>query len=88
MKKERKAIYLDERNKRLLIYISLLAAAVFIAIQDPHGIWLSIGLSVGILYGLASDWIFNRKKKKQSSEQLPESPAKIEESAENKNDKT
>ena len=63
MKKERKHVYLDDRTKRLMIYISLLCAAVFFAIQDPSGLWLSIGLSGGILYGLASDWIFDRKKK-------------------------
>ena len=62
MKTEKKHIYLDERNKRLLLYLSLLAAAVFLGIHDPGGLWLSVGLGAGVLYGLASDWIFSRKK--------------------------
>jgi hypothetical protein len=62
MKMQKKHIYLDERNKRLLLYLSLLAAAIFLGIHDPGGLWLSVGLGAGVLYGLASDWLFSRKK--------------------------
>ena len=86
MKKERKHVYLDERNKRLLIYLSLLAAAVFLGIQDPNGVWLSFGLGAGVLYGLANDWIFSRKKKGQA-EQATKDSTEIAETVENKDDK-
>lgn len=44
----KKKVALDEQNRRLLIYLSLLAAAIFIAIRNPDGLWLPIALAVGI----------------------------------------
>jgi len=87
MKKERKHVYLDDRTKRLMIYLTLLFAAVFFAIQDPNGLWLSIGLSCGILYGLASDWIFNRKKK-SNKEDNGKNSTEISQTVENKTEKS
>lgn len=85
MKKQRKSVELDERQKRLLLYISLLIGAIFFAIWDPTQLWLVIGLGIGIVYGLANDWIFNRKKPSQA-EQPPEVSTKIAETVENKNE--
>lgn len=86
MKKEKKHIYLDERSKRLLIYLSLLAGAIFLGIQNPDGLWLSIGLGVGILYGLANDWIFHRKKD-ETQKQAEKVSTEIAETVENKSEK-
>jgi len=86
MKKERKHVYLDDRTKRLMVYLSLLCAAVFFGIKDPNGLWLSIGLSGGILYGLASDWIFNRKKK-SNKEDNGKNSTEISQTVENKSQK-
>lgn len=83
MKKQRKSITLDERQKRLLLYLSLLAAAVFLAIFDRGQLWLVIGLGAGILYGLARDWIFTRKKK-GAQENLPEVSTENKQTVENK----
>ena len=58
--KKRKSIELDDQKKHLLIYLSLLAAAIFIAIQNPEGLWLPIGLTVGIVIDQFS--IIKRKK--------------------------
>ncbi len=83
MKNQKKKIELDERQKRLLLYVSLLIGAVFFAIYDPTQLWLVIGLGVGIVYGLANDWIFNRKKEEEP-EQAAELSTKEEETVENK----
>lgn len=85
MKKQRKPVYLDERGKHLLIYVSLLFAAVFFAFRSPDQLWLSIGLGVGILYGLINDFITSRKEKK-AAEQNGEVSTEIEEAVENKDD--
>ena len=63
MKKKRKSIELDEQKRRLLVYLNLLAAAVFITIHNPEGLWLPIGLTVGI----AVDQILFLKKKKEDA---------------------
>jgi hypothetical protein len=84
MKKQRKPVYLDERGKRLMIYVSLLFAAVFFAFQSPDQLWLSIGLGAGILYGLIHDFISSRKEK-NTAEQSGEVSTKIEKTVENQN---
>jgi len=61
--KKRKDIELDEQKKHLLIYLSLLAAAIFIAIGNPEGIWLPIGLALGIVV----DQVLFFKKKKENA---------------------
>lgn len=83
MKKQRKKVELDERQKRLLLYVSLLIGSIFFAIWDPSQLWLVIGLGVGIVYGLANDWIFN-KKKQEKPEQPPEVSTENAETVENK----
>jgi|GEM_PF-5373512 len=83
MKKQKKSATMDERQKRLLMYLSLLAAAVFLAFYNPGQLWLVIGLGVGVLYGLANDWIFSRKKAKTPENQA-ELSTKIQETVENK----
>ncbi|HEX3026947.1 MAG TPA: hypothetical protein VHR42_06945 [Clostridia bacterium] len=94
MKKQRKKIEMDERQKRLLLYVSLFIGAVFFAIWDPTQLWLVIGLGIGIVYGLAHDWIFTRDKKKNEPEpptemsmEEPESVEKIEEADRSEKDK-
>ncbi len=83
MKKQKKSATMDERQKRLLMYLSLLAAAVFLAFYDPSQLWLVIGLGVGVVYGLANDWIFSRKKKRTPENQA-ELSTKNQETVENK----
>jgi phosphotransferase system glucose/maltose/N-acetylglucosamine-specific IIC component len=83
MKKQRKPVYLDERGSHLLIYASLLVAAIFFAFRSPDQLWLSIGLGVGILYGLINDFLTSRKEKK-TAEQDEKVSTKIEETVENK----
>ncbi len=83
MKKQRKPVYLDERGKHLLIYVSLLFAAVFFAFQSPDQLWLSIGLGAGILYGLIHDFVMSRKEKKTADES-GEVSTEIEKTVENK----
>ena len=61
--KTEKDVVLDERQKRLMLYLSLLASAIFLALWDPSQLWFVIGLGVGVLYGLANDWIFNKTQK-------------------------
>ncbi len=63
MKKKRKSIELDEQKKHLLIYVSLLAASIFITIGNPEGLWLPIGLTVGVII----DQILLKKKKKEDA---------------------
>lgn len=63
MKKKWKDIELDEQKKHLLIYLSLLAAAIFIAIGNPNGLWLPIGLALGVV----ADQILFIKKKKENA---------------------
>jgi hypothetical protein len=70
MKKERKKREFDDRSKRLLLYLSLLIAAVFLGIYNPEGLWLAIGLGAGILYGLLSDWVFSRRGKAENANKL------------------
>lgn len=69
------------RARRLMFYLSLLAAAVFFAVQEPGQLWLAIGLSVGLLYAVASDWISGRKKKTEAPAQFS---TETEETVENK----
>ncbi len=61
--KKWKDIELDEQKKHLLIYLSLLIAAIFIAIGNPDGIWLPIGLALGIVV----DQVLFFKKKKENA---------------------
>ncbi len=62
MKRERKKPQIDERKKRLLVYLSLLAAAVFIGIFNREGLWLAVGLGAGILIALVIDLAGSRRK--------------------------
>lgn len=78
MKKEKKGRTLDERSSRLVMYLSLLAGAVFFAFYDPSSLWLCFGLGAGILYGIANDWIFPRRKKEQPPEVSTEKPETVE----------
>jgi phosphotransferase system glucose/maltose/N-acetylglucosamine-specific IIC component len=66
--KKKKSVYLSERGSHLLIYSSLLAAAIFFAFRSPDQLWLSVGLSVGILYGLIHDFVISRKEKKTAGQ--------------------
>jgi hypothetical protein len=61
--KKAKSRQLDEQKKHLLIYISLLVASIFIVLRNPEGLWLPIGLTVGIVV----DQILFIKKKKQDA---------------------
>lgn len=63
MKTKRKHVELDEQKKHLVIYSSLLAAAIFITIGNPEGLWLPIGLAVGIIF----DQFFFFKKKRENA---------------------
>lgn len=63
--KKRKSIELDEQKRHLLIYLSLLVAAIFITVQNPEGLWLPIGLTVGIVIDQLS--IIKRKKQDAKS---------------------
>ena len=79
MKKERKKREFDDRSKRLLLYLSLLAAAIFLGIHNPEGLWLAVGLGAGILYGLLSDWVFSRRRKAENADKLStEKPGTVE----------
>lgn len=69
------------RARRLMFYLSLLAAAVFFAVQEPGQLWLAIGLGAGLLYAIASDWIFGRKKKTEDPVRFS---TETEETVENK----
>jgi hypothetical protein len=84
MKKQRKPVYLDERGKHLLLYVSLLFAAVFFAFRSPDQLWLSVGLSAGIVIGLIGDFIRSRKEKKAAGQD--EVSTEIEETVENMGD--
>jgi len=64
--KKWKDIELDEQKKHLLIYLSLLVAAIFIAIGNPEGIWLPIGLALGIVV----DQVLFFKKKKENAKNV------------------
>jgi hypothetical protein len=70
----------DARTKRLFFYLSLLAAAVFFAARDPDQVWLAAGIGAGLLYAIASDWIFGRGRKTKDPEKLS---TKNEETVEN-----
>jgi 1,4-dihydroxy-2-naphthoate octaprenyltransferase len=63
MMKKWKDIELDEHKKQLLIYLSLLAASIFIAIGNPSGIWLPIGLALGIV---VNQILYIKKKKEKA----------------------
>lgn len=83
MKKQKKPVYLDERGSHLLIYASLLVAAIFFAFRSPNQLWLSVGLGVGILYGLIQDFVVSRKKSSEQDEQVS---TKMQETVKNKDD--
>lgn len=70
MKKTGKKRNTDPRARRLMFYLSLLAAAIFFAFQQPDQLWLVIGISAGLLYAIASDWLFGRKKKPEAAAPL------------------
>ncbi len=63
--KKRQPAEISEEKKRLLIYLSLLAAAVFFAIQNPAQSWLAIGLGIGLAVAYGPQgirWLKNRKE--------------------------
>nr|WP_319489606.1 hypothetical protein [uncultured Caproiciproducens sp.] len=62
--KEKKSVKLSEKKKHLLMYLSLLAAAVFFAIQNPNESWLAISIAIGLAISYAPEgirWIKSRK---------------------------
>ena len=60
MKNKKKRIELNEQQKHLLIYVSLLAAGIIIVIGHPEGLWLPIGLAVGLI--IDQFLIFQKKR--------------------------
>ena len=75
--KKWKDIELDEQKKHLLIYLSLLIAAIFIAIGNPDGIWLPIGLALGIV---VDQVLFFKKKKENAKNAVSVAPTEKEDS--------
>ena len=60
MKNKKKRIELNEQQKHLLMYVSLLAAGIIIVIGHPEGLWLPVGLAVGLV--IDQFLIFKRKR--------------------------
>lgn len=83
MKKQRKE--LDERGKRLVFYLCIIISSFFVGGFNPNFMWLTVGVTVGMLYGIGQDWIPWLKKKK-NGENPDEVSTESEKTVENKND--
>ncbi|WP_312695481.1 hypothetical protein [Caproiciproducens sp.] len=72
--KKRQPVEMSEEKKRLLIYLSLLAAAVFFAIQNPAQSWLAIGLGIGLAAAYGPEGVRWLKNRKENEKTIPEQP--------------
>lgn len=60
MKNKKKRVELNEQQKHLLIYVSLLAAGIIITVGHPEGLWLPVGLALGLV--IDQFLIFKKKR--------------------------
>lgn len=87
MKKNGKKAETSEHSKRLMFYLSLLAAAAFFAFTGPGNAWLAIGLSAGILISLLID-VINRWRDRKNAANGSEVSTETEETVENEDGET
>lgn len=55
---------MSEPQKRLYMYVVLLIASVFFAIGNPQGLWLPVGLGIGLVVVYAPDFLRRMKSGK------------------------
>lgn len=72
--KKRQPVEMSEGKKRLYIYLSLLAAAVFFAIQNPAQSWLAVGLGIGLAVAYGPEGVRWLKNRKENGKTIPEQP--------------